>query len=284
MSGKSNWRHKSPKLKYGGDLVVKDVIFRTFAESLLAGNEMGVDQLLEVAGNSKSRRGKPVGRRTVEKWRRNFRKWLLDEVPGGLKSPYHCDENGARIPVNSEKFADEIRHKIRAKLNTNSAARARTESTSRLPDEEADGKPIDDVDYSPQQGDRRTIVERQIRERRGQQQFRDAIRKCYGDRCCITGCEILATLEAAHIKPYRGTNDNSPANGLLLRSDIHTLFDLDLIGIEPDPLRVKLAPELFNDTVYGNLAGKSLDFSKARCPSKKALELRFRQFQKRNQA
>jgi len=103
-----------------------------------------------------------------------------------------------------------------------------------LADEEAAGAEANDgTNYSPQAGDRRQIVERQIRERRGQQHFRDALRKRYGDRCLVTGCEVLAVLEAAHIKPYRGEDDNHPGNGLLLRADIHTLFDLDLLGVEP---------------------------------------------------
>ncbi len=47
---------------------------------------------------------------------------------------------------------------------------------------------------------------------------------------------------AAHIKAYRGEQDNHPDNGLLLRSDIHTLFDVDLHGIEPEHLQVENHP------------------------------------------
>src|SRR5262245_17228041 len=48
------------------------------------------------------------------------------------------------------------------------------------------------VDYMPQEGDRRQVVERQIRERRGQPQFRDALCQRYGNRCLVTGSEVLA--------------------------------------------------------------------------------------------
>jgi predicted restriction endonuclease len=48
----------------------------------------------------------------------------------------------------------------------------------------------------------------------------------YGDRCCVTAEPASAVLEAAHIHPYLGADTNDPANGLLLRSDWHTLFDL----------------------------------------------------------
>lgn len=148
-----------------------------------------------------------------------------------------------------------------------------------LPDQEADrGISSDAASYRPEEGDRRSVVE-QIRERRGQQHFRDGLRKRYGDGCLVTGSAVLAVLEAAHIKPYRGENDNHLENGLLLRSDIHTLFDLDLIGIEPYRLTVELHPDLVNE--YGNLIGKTLSCPRERRPSREALTLRYEQFLQR---
>jgi hypothetical protein len=150
-----------------------------------------------------------------------------------------------------------------------------------LHDEDADHVESNDdyTNYTPQEGDRRELVDRQIRERRGQQRFRDLLRNRYGNRCLVTGCETLAVLEAAHIKPYRGEDDNHPENGLLLRADIHTLFDLDLLGIEPDGLRVDLHPTLIKE--YGEFIGKSLGFSDGCRPSREALKLRFEEFQRR---
>ena len=60
----------------------------------------------------------------------------------------------------------------------------------------------------------------------------------------MTGCTVFAVLEAAHIKPYQGENDNHPQNGLLLRADIHTLFDLNLLGIQPERLQVEISGPL----------------------------------------
>jgi hypothetical protein len=149
-----------------------------------------------------------------------------------------------------------------------------------LRDEEGDRDNTNhEVGYSPQAGDRRQVVQRQIRARRGQQQFRDALRKRYGNRCLVTGSEVLAVLEAAHIKPYRGEYDNHPENGLLLRADIHTLFDLDLLGIEPEQLHVKLHPKLVKDKEYRSLAGKTLYCTHDQRPSQEALQLRYAQFQ-----
>ena len=149
----------------------------------------------------------------------------------------------------------------------------------RLPDGEAyqDGPSDPGLQYVPKDVDRRQIVERQIRERRGQQQFRDALRKRFADRCLVTGCEVLAVLEAAHVNPYRGDDDHHVENGLLLRSDIHTLFDLDLIGIDPDELRVELHPRLAVE--YGHLAGTLLGCPRDRRPSREVLKLRYEQFQ-----
>lgn len=149
-----------------------------------------------------------------------------------------------------------------------------------LPDDEADQLGSNEiVNYVPQEGDCRKVVERQIRERRGQQQFRDALRERYGDRCLITGCEVLAILEAAHISPYRGERDNHPANGLLLRADVHTLFDLDLLGIDPDQLRVELHPDVLKE--YDPISGVMLGCVGDRQPSTDALKLRYKRFRQR---
>lgn len=146
----------------------------------------------------------------------------------------------------------------------------------RLLDNEASG---DGTEYCPTSGDRRRLIERQIRERRGQRQFRDALRRRYGDRCLVTGCAVLAVLEAAHISPYRGDEDHHPENGLLLRSDVHTLFDLDLVGIEPDNLRVELHADVAGE--YGALSDVTLSCLPDRRPSLEALRERYQQFRRR---
>ena len=139
------------------------------------------------------------------------------------------------------------------------------------------GDDIEDV-YNPRDIDRRQLVQRQIRERRGQQSFRNSLCKRYGNRCLVTGCKTLDVLEAAHICHYRSDDDNNPANGLLLRADIHTLFDLDLLGVEPDRLQVKLHPDVARE--YGPIVGRSLMCAKVR-PSREALQKRYDRFCKR---
>lgn len=91
--------------------------------------------------------------------------------------------------------------------------------------------------------------------RRGQTKFRKKLLNAYERRCAITGYDAKDALEACHIKTILGKDLNHVTNGLLLRADIHTLFDLGLIGIDPDNWKVKIRKEL-QDTQYKNLAGK----------------------------
>lgn len=80
---------------------------------------------------------------------------------------------------------------------------------------------------------------RAIMSRRGQPEFRQKLLMAYEGKCCITGCDVKDVLEAAHIKSHAEEQDYSTTNGLLLRTDIHTLFDLHLIGIDQfDRIRV----------------------------------------------
>ena len=105
--------------------------------------------------------------------------------------------------------------------------------------------------------DARKRVTADIIRRRGQPAFRKALLKAYGEVCAITGCNLTAVLEAAHIHPYKGDHTNVVSNGLLLRADIHTLFDLGLIAIESDTLVVRVSPQL-EGTEYGKLNGSPL--------------------------
>lgn len=109
--------------------------------------------------------------------------------------------------------------------------------------------------------------------RRGQAAFRAALLEAYGGKCCITGCTLKDALEAAHIAPYRGDHSHHVQNGLLFRSDIHTLFDLGLLVIT-EGYRVKLSHAALKDDSYVNLEGKQLLLPDDRThyPSRDALD------------
>ncbi|RYZ23846.1 MAG: HNH endonuclease [Chitinophagaceae bacterium] len=101
-----------------------------------------------------------------------------------------------------------------------------------------------------------------IAQRQGQGAFRAKILEAYGERCAITGCNAISVLEAAHILPYRGEHTHRVDNGLLLRSDIHTLFDLGLLWITPTHV-VAIAPSL-KGTEYEAMEGQDLRLPKTR--------------------
>lgn len=107
--------------------------------------------------------------------------------------------------------------------------------------------------------DEREKVEATIALRRGQGAFRRALLNAYRRRCAITGSETVDVLEAAHISPYRGEHTNITENGLLLRSDIHTMFDLLLLTVvvESDEYVVRVSPEVHEQT-YQSLDGQPL--------------------------
>ena len=99
---------------------------------------------------------------------------------------------------------------------------------------------------------------REIVQRRGQPEFRNKLVAAYDGRCAVTGCDAVSALEAAHITPYLGPESNHVTNGLLLRADIHTLLDLNLIGIDPESLQVVLAEQL-RETCYEEMNGQELN-------------------------
>lgn len=114
-----------------------------------------------------------------------------------------------------------------------------------------------DIDVNPLDvDDQREAVLRQIKQRRGQKAFRDTLISQAG-KCAVSGCEIVDILEAAHITAYKNDTHNHLSNGLLLRCDIHTLYDLDLFAIDPDSLLVYFSPKI-KDKEYVRYHGKRL--------------------------
>jgi putative restriction endonuclease len=72
------------------------------------------------------------------------------------------------------------------------------------------------------------------RARLGQGAFRVLVTDAYQRRCSITGERTLPALDAAHIKPFYESGPNYTRNGLLIRSDIHKLFDKGYVTITPE--------------------------------------------------
>ncbi|MGS7842303.1 MULTISPECIES: HNH endonuclease [Stenotrophomonas maltophilia group] len=109
------------------------------------------------------------------------------------------------------------------------------------PDVEVDGKRVEQV-------------LRVIRD--GQADFRKRLIEHYGAVCMVTGTAHAAVIDAAHITPYNGTSTNALSNGLLLRKDIHALFDAGLLVVSPS-LVISVASTL-SDACYRDLDGRPL--------------------------
>lgn len=92
--------------------------------------------------------------------------------------------------------------------------------------------------------------------REGQPEFRSALLDAYDRRCAITGCGVVEILEAAHIRPYRGEHTHRMDNGLLLRADLHTLFDKGMVYINAEGF-VQIDNRL-TDSEYAPLHGLKL--------------------------
>lgn len=117
-------------------------------------------------------------------------------------------------------------------------------------------------DFDPESiidGRRRIIA--QIVRRQGQPSFRQKLLEVYEHRCAVSGCDADEALEAAHIVPYRGLETNVAQNGILLRADLHTLFDQGLIAIDDTRMSVLISPKL-RATSYREIEGNSLRLPK----------------------
>ena len=91
-----------------------------------------------------------------------------------------------------------------------------------------------------------------------QRAFRDALFRTYSDRCVVSGCTVPEALEAAHIVPHTGDPIwDQEENGLLLRRDLHSLFDEFLWSLDPRNGSLQVSEKL-KSTCYAKLAGRKV--------------------------
>lgn len=101
-----------------------------------------------------------------------------------------------------------------------------------------------------------------VRPRLGQGIFRVVVTDAYDRRCAITGECTLPVLEAAHLKPYSSGGPHEAENGILLRSDLHTLFDQGYMTVDAGQLKVvvssRIREEFENGRDYYHLHGRAV--------------------------
>ena len=101
--------------------------------------------------------------------------------------------------------------------------------------------------------------------RRGQGTFRLKVMDTYDWRCAITRERTLPALEAAHIFPHAEGGTHEPSNGLLLRSDIHNLFDSGYVTVTDDlrfEVSDRIREEYENGRAYYDLHGQHINAPK----------------------
>jgi putative restriction endonuclease len=104
--------------------------------------------------------------------------------------------------------------------------------------------------FQPMVADERARYEVPLVQREGQGAFRVRLLEAYSRRCAVTGERSLPVLDAAHIQPYLGVGSNHIQNGLVLRSDIHRLFDTGYVTVTPD-YRFKVSQRLRDEFANG---------------------------------
>jgi putative restriction endonuclease len=146
------------------------------------------------------------------------------------------------------------------------AVRRSIRATNRVEDSVIDGDERDERRYGE---------EYLARGRLGQGAFRVLVTDAYERRCAVTGEKTLPVLEAAHIKPYSEHGPHRINNGLLLRSDLHKLFDLGYITVTPDlhlEVSRRLKEDWHNGREYYAYQGRELLIRPASMTSRPARE------------
>ncbi len=90
-----------------------------------------------------------------------------------------------------------------------------------------------------------------------QLKLRVKLLEVFGECCAITGCSIVELLDACHIQPFSESGNCLVENAILLRSDIHDLFDANLLAIDPQSKEIKIHAKI-TDPNYVCLNGIKL--------------------------
>jgi len=113
------------------------------------------------------------------------------------------------------------------------------------------------------------------RRRIGQAQFRDELLRRFGARCAITGQQPAEALEAAHLYRFSQMPEHDTFGGLLLRRDLHTLFDRWLLAIDTSDWTVRVAPKLMIFPALAALDRQPLDVPPRLRPTPSYVEVHY---------
>ena len=181
---------------------------------------------------------------TVQEYRsRHDAAWTtLDGVLQADQLRAVCESPKSQLSMRPLNFAA-----FKAALENAGAIRAINRIRNRSPDlVYPSGTPIEIAIPS---GHTRSMV----RVRRGQAQFREHLLSTFGSLCAFTGRAPARVLDAGHLYSYAKLGQHEQHGGLMLRRDIHRLFDDGWLAVRPDTLRVDVAPDLSDFPQYVQL-------------------------------
>jgi hypothetical protein len=197
---------------------------------------------------------------------------VLQEIPSDKKSNVKYFVHGLAIPIHKSGnyyiFCDE--------KSANNFSRTQILNAFFSANALVHSPPASQEDIS---SDLRISTYSSILARQGQGKFRRDLVKAYQGRCAISGESTLEVLDAAHIQPYRGQKSNTVNNGILIRTDLHNLFDFNLLAIDPDNFKVRIHSEIQSE-FYRSIEGikLSLPLESSQEPSKEFLSIRWQNF------
>lgn len=171
---------------------------------------------------------------------------VLDEEEVRAVQANDIDINAMR-PLDWSAFSSALSAK-----HVEHADRALGRVSARMPDIE--WRPPPGVTIQLPQG----FTSAPVRVRRGQRQFRDHLLAAQGERCAFTGAAPARALEAGHLYSYAKLGEHHEHGGLMLRRDIHRLFDDGLLAVDPSRLRIDVAADLEAYPQYARLHDQRL--------------------------
>jgi predicted restriction endonuclease len=113
--------------------------------------------------------------------------------------------------------------------------------------------------------------------REGQAAFRRALIRRYGQICAVSGPTPVEALEAAHLRAFAQFKEHRVEDGMLLRADIHRLFDRGLIAVDPNTMTICVSPSLAGYPEYATIHGQRLAIPATHYPSPVSLAAHYQQ-------
>lgn len=258
------WDNTVPnhKLPNPGDLIVlwdkRELIGISVIESISNGNAVK-DRLrcprCSSAGIKKRKRQRPVYKCHGSACRAEFDDPEVQEIK---VETYKSGHSGAWLEMPGALSGDDLRklcinpksqHSIR-QLNTEAFLR-RIEANGFVREKNLFQR-MSDMNASSGH------VNSVVRVRRGQQRFRSKLIELFGEVCAFSGNQPAAVMDAAHLYSYAKEGKHDDHGGLLLRKDLHRLFDLGHISIDPTDLVLDLDDYLLQYPGYAGLHRQAL--------------------------